>query len=121
MLAIFKAMLDSNSVDPKGKEQVTKANNYLAKRLVSVAVVLNKSTPKVAALYNIIPYSKVSGRQWLSITLLFNVTCCRRVLGFHPHLSCPGEALGFGVASFKACGCGRGLCPKQVVQHGPSM
>ena len=34
--------------------------------------------------------------------------CCRRVLGCHPHPSCMGKALGFGVASFKACGCRRG-------------
>ena len=32
--------------------------------------------------------------------------CCRRVLGCHPHLSCPGKVLDFGVVSFKACGCG---------------
>ena len=41
--------------------------------------------------------------------------CCKRVLGCHPHLSCLGKALGFGVVSFKACGFRRGLCPKQAV------
>ena len=46
---------------------------------------------------------------------------CRRVLGCHPHLSCVGKALGFGVALFEACGCRQGLCPKQAVWCGPSM
>ena len=35
---------------------------------------------------------------------------CRKVLGCHPHPSCPGKALGFVVVLFKACGCGQGLC-----------
>ena len=46
--------------------------------------------------------------------------CCRRVLGCHPHPSCMGKALGFGVALFKACSCGRGLCLNRRYGVGPA-
>ena len=38
------------------------------------------------------------------------IECCKRVLGYHPYPSCTGEVLGFGMVSFKAGGCGQGVC-----------
>ena len=49
-LAIFKAMLDSPSVVQKDKAQVIETGDYLAKRLPTVAMLVGKSTPTVAAL-----------------------------------------------------------------------
>ena len=57
-LTIFKATLDSNSVVLKDKEQVAKAGNYLAKWLVTIAVLVDKSMHAMAALYDTIPCGK---------------------------------------------------------------
>ena len=53
-LTIFKAMQNSNSMVPKDKEQVTKAGNYLAKGLATIATLVDKSRPEVEALYDTI-------------------------------------------------------------------
>ena len=58
MLAIFKATLDSPFVAPKDKVQVTKAGDYLTKWLATIVVLIDKSTPIVAALFGTIPRGK---------------------------------------------------------------
>ena len=45
MLAIFNATLDSLLVALKNKVQVTKVGNYLAKRLTTIAALVDKSMP----------------------------------------------------------------------------
>ena len=60
-LTFFKAMLDSNSVVLRGKEQVTKTADYLTKLLVTMAALVNKSTPAVVALYDAIPCDEEVG------------------------------------------------------------
>ena len=55
MLTIFKAMLDSPFVVPNDKASVAKAGNYLAKWLATIAVLVDNSTPIVAALFDTIP------------------------------------------------------------------
>ena len=70
-LAIFRAMLDSPSVAPKDKEQVTKAGDYLAKRLAIVAALVDKSMPAVAALYDTILHSEGGRQRGPGKTLLF--------------------------------------------------
>ena len=47
--------------------------DYLAERLTTIAVLVDKSTPVAAALFNAIPRSKGGKRRGLSRTLLFNV------------------------------------------------
>ena len=54
-LAIFKATLDNPFVAPKDKGQVAVAGDYPAKWLATVAMLVDKSTPTVAALYNTTP------------------------------------------------------------------
>ena len=54
-LIIFKATFDSPSVAPKNKGQFAEAGNYLVKWLATVAILVGKSTPTVAALYDAIP------------------------------------------------------------------
>ena len=70
--------------------------------------------------YITVDKSKMLTLDWWDVNPTHN-SMFQEVLGCHPHLSCPGEVLGFCVALFKACGCGQGLCPKQVVQRGPSI
>ena len=55
-LAIFRATLDSPSVVPQIKAQVTKAGDYLAKWLPTVVMLVDKSMPTVAALFDAILY-----------------------------------------------------------------
>ena len=55
MLAIFKATLESPFVAPKDKAQVTKVGDYLAKRLATIAALVDKSMPIVVALFDAIP------------------------------------------------------------------
>ena len=57
-LTIFKATLDSPSIVPKDKEQVTEAGKYLVKRLATVAILVDNSIPAVVALYDAIPCGK---------------------------------------------------------------
>ena len=73
-LAIFKAMLDSLSVAPKDKVQVTEVGDQLAKRLATIAALVDQSLPAVVALFDAIPYSE--GGRWRGPgrTLLFDVT-----------------------------------------------
>ena len=74
-LAIFKAMLDSPSVALYNKAQVIEGGDYLAKRLATITVLVDKSTPTVVALFDTISHSK--GGRWGGIgkTLLFDITC----------------------------------------------
>ena len=51
-LAILKAMLDSDSIVPKEKEQVTKVSDYLAEQLATMAILVYKSMPAVTAIYD---------------------------------------------------------------------
>ena len=72
-LTIFKATLDSPFVVPKDKAYITEAGNYLAKWLATIAVLVDKSTPIVAALFDAIPRGE--GGRWRGPgkTLLFDV------------------------------------------------
>ena len=74
-LAIFKTTLDSPSVAPKDKAQVTEAGHYFAKWLATVAMLVDKSTPTMAALYDAIPCGE--GGRWRrpGKTLLFDIIC----------------------------------------------
>ena len=72
-LAIFKAMLDNLSVAPKDKRQVTEAGNYLAERLATIAMLMDKSTPAVVALYDTIPCGEGGRWRQLGRKLLFNI------------------------------------------------
>ena len=56
--------------------------NYLAKRLATIATLVDKSTPTVVALFDAIPYGKGGKQGGLGMTLLFEVTCglAQRVL-----------------------------------------
>ena len=62
-LAIIKAVLDSNFIVPKGKEQYSKVGNYFAEWLATVAALEDKSTLAVVALYNAIHVEKEVGRE----------------------------------------------------------
>ena len=66
-------MLDDDSVVLKDKEQVTKAGEYLAKWLVTMAMLMDKRKPIVAALCDAIPHRK--GGKWRGARsiLLFNI------------------------------------------------
>ena len=75
MLAIFRAMRDSPSKALKDKAQVAKAGDYLAERLASMAVLVDKSIPTVVALFDAIPYGKGGRWRGLGKTLLFDVAC----------------------------------------------
>ena len=80
-LAIFQATLDSPFVAPKDKVQVAKAGNYLAEWFATIAALVDKSTPTVAALFDAIPRGKGGKQRGPSRTLLFDVACrlARRV------------------------------------------
>ena len=73
-LAIFKATLDSPLVVPKDKVQVTEAGNYLAERLATIAVLMDKSMPIAAALFNAISQGEGGRQRGLGKTLLFDIT-----------------------------------------------
>ena len=98
MLAIFKATLESPFVAPKDKAQVAEAGDYLAEQLSTIAALVNKSTPVVAALFDAIPRGKGGRQRGPGKTLLFNVAhgLASRVLltklveldgDIHPYLS----------------------------------
>ena len=57
-VTIFKAMLDSDSVVLRDKEQVTEGGSYLAKWLATVAALVDKSIPALVALYDAILHGK---------------------------------------------------------------
>ena len=73
ILAIFKATLDSPSVALKDKVQITKTGRYLAKRLATMAMLVDKSTPAMAAFYDAITCGKGGRLRELGKTLLFDV------------------------------------------------
>ena len=73
-LDIFKATLDSPSVVPKDKVQVAEAGNYLAERLASMAVLVDKSMPTVAPLFDTIPRGEGGRQRGPGKTLLFDIT-----------------------------------------------
>ena len=75
MLTIFQVTLDSPFVAPKDKAQVAKAGGYLAEWLATIAALVDKSTPTVAALFDAIPRGKGGKRKEPSMTLLFHVAC----------------------------------------------
>ena len=72
-LTIFKATLESPFVAPKDKAQVTEVGDYWAKRLATIAALVDKSMPVVAALFDAIPRGK--GGRWRGPgkTLLFDI------------------------------------------------
>ena len=72
-LAIFKAILYSNSVIPKDKEQVTQASSYLAKWILIVATLVNKNMLTVVAFYNTITHGNRGRWRAFRKTLLFDV------------------------------------------------
>ena len=53
-LAIFESTLDSISMAPKDKEQITEEGDYLAKMLMTVVTLVDKNTPTVVGLYDAI-------------------------------------------------------------------
>ena len=71
-LSIFKAMQDTKSVVSKNKKQVTKAGNYLSKRLAMLAALVDKTMPTMATWSNAILCSK-GYRHWRPRTLLFDI------------------------------------------------
>ena len=71
-LAIFKAILDSQSIALKDKEHVTEVCNYLAKWLATIALLVDKSIPIVAALYYVILHSEGGRQRGPSRTRLFD-------------------------------------------------
>ena len=73
--AIFRAMLDSPSIAPKDKVQATEAGDYLIKRLATMAILVDKSRPSVAALYDAIPCGEVGRWRGPGKTLLFTIDC----------------------------------------------
>ena len=81
MLAIFKATPECSFVAPKDKAQVAKVGNYLAEWLASIAALVDKSMPIVAALFDAIPRGERGRWRGLGKTLLFDITCglARRV------------------------------------------
>ena len=58
MLPIFKDMLDSESVAPKDKKQVSEAGKFFAKWLVTGAVLVDNSIPTIVAVYDAILHSE---------------------------------------------------------------
>ena len=79
---IFKAILDSNFMVVKGKEQVAKAGDYLAEWLATIAMLAEKSMPTAVALYDAILFGEGGGQRGPSKTLFFNIThrLARRLL-----------------------------------------
>ena len=73
-LTIFKAMLHSPSIAPKDKTQVTKAGDYFAKKLATVATLVDKSMPTVAAPFDAIPHGEGGRQKGPGKTFLFNIT-----------------------------------------------
>ena len=74
-LTIFKATLESPFVAPKDKAQVTKVGNYLAEWLATIAVLVDKSTPIAAALFDAIPRGKEEGGEgWARPSYLMSPT-----------------------------------------------
>ena len=63
IMAIFQATLDSLSVVSKGKAQVTEAGDYLAKRLATMVVLVDKSTPTVGSLLTPSQVAQEVGRE----------------------------------------------------------
>ena len=74
-LNIFKATLNSPLVVPKDKAQVTEVGNYLAERLATIAMLVDKSMPIVAALFYTIPQGKGGRHRGLGKTLLCDIAC----------------------------------------------
>ena len=73
-LAIFKATLDSTFVVLKDKEKVAKSGDYLAKRIATVAVLVDKSKPAVVALYDTILCGERGRWRGPWKTLLFKIS-----------------------------------------------
>ena len=82
MLTIFRATLDSPFLAPKDKAYVAKVGDYLAKRLATIAALVDMSMPIVAALFDAIPRGKGGRPRGLGRILLFDIThgLARRVL-----------------------------------------
>ena len=72
-MAIFKATLGNGSMAPKDKKQVNKTGNYLAQWLATTLVLVDKSTPTVAAPYNDVPHGKGARHRGPWKTLLFGI------------------------------------------------
>ena len=72
-LTIFKATLDSLLVAPKDKAYVAEAGNYLAKRLATIAALVDKSMPIVAALFDAISQGEGGRQRGPGKTLLFDI------------------------------------------------
>ena len=72
-LAVFKAMLDSNCMVPKEKEQVTKVADYLVKWLAIIAMLVDKSMPTVVALYDAFLCNERARQRRPKKTLLFDI------------------------------------------------
>ena len=72
-MAIFKAMLDSNCMVPSNNEYFTKAGGYLAKWLLAVATLVDKSTYTVMALYDATLHGKGGRQKGLGNPLLFDI------------------------------------------------
>ena len=49
--------------------------DYLAERLATIATLVDKNTPTVAALFDTIPWGKVGMQRGLGKTLLFDIAC----------------------------------------------
>ena len=72
-VTIFKAMLDSDSMVLRDKEQVTEGGSYLAKWLATVAALVVKSMPALVALYDAILHGKEGRQRGTGKTLLFDI------------------------------------------------
>ena len=73
-LAIFKATLDSHSIEPKVKEQVAKAGDYFSKQLATVSMLVDNITPTVAVFFDAIPPGEGGSWRGPGKTLLFDIT-----------------------------------------------
>ena len=73
-LAIFRATLDSLCIVPYHMVQVTEVGDYLAEWLATMATLLDKSTPTVAALFDAIPSGKGGRQRGPGKTLFFDIT-----------------------------------------------
>ena len=73
-VAIFKVTLDSPSIVTKDKVQVAEAGKYLAEKLATMAVLVDKRTPAVVAFFDAMPHGR--GGRWRGPgkTLLFDIT-----------------------------------------------
>ena len=74
ILSIFRAMLDTPSLALKDKAQIAKAGDYLAKRLATVVLLVDKSISTLAALYNAIPCGEGGGWREPAKALFFGIT-----------------------------------------------